>query len=188
MRQDSKSARLHIDVENPEPTLARRSVQFSMDRKDRFSLQIDWDHRSPWLVVIGMNPSIADEYRNDPTVERCLRRAKHLGFGSLVMLNASPVVSTDPKGLRDIDPDTQLNRKVISFHIKWAAYSDRDRILCAWGSNPDIEKTGVPEFIRAEAKKYGVKLYCLGTNKDGSPKHPLYQPYSAPLIPWGETE
>lgn len=30
----------------------------------------------------------------------------------------------------------------------------------------------------------GIWTWCLGVTKDGSPRHPLYVPYSQPLVPW----
>lgn len=34
-------------------------------------------------------------------------------------------------------------------------------------------------------KGVGANLYCLGTTKDGSPKHPLYIKGDKQLEPWG---
>ena len=48
---------------------------FSADRRYRYRL---WRHWScgPVLLVIGLNPSTADETRNDATIRRCIGYAK----------------------------------------------------------------------------------------------------------------
>lgn len=35
-------------------------------------------------------------------------------------------------------------------------------------------------------KKHGATLVCLGQTRNGQPKHPLYMPASAPLVPFEE--
>lgn len=49
-----------------------------------------------------------------------------------------------------------------------------------WGSVPFAGERihRVLSILRGSAVK------CLGTNKDGSPRHPLYVPKNAPLAPW----
>ncbi|WP_269844885.1 DUF1643 domain-containing protein [Trinickia soli] len=46
--------------------------------------------------------------------------------------------------------------------------------MCAWGSHPAARKRdgSVVDLMRDAATQ--GKLFHLGLNKDGSPKHPLY--------------
>ena len=57
-----------------------RITQFSACRKYRYVLWRGWDTSDcEYLMVIGVNPSIANEADDDPTVTACLRVAKELG-------------------------------------------------------------------------------------------------------------
>jgi hypothetical protein len=57
------------------------------------------------LALVGLNPSTADELRDDPTIRRCIRFAKDWGFDGLYMLNAFGFRETDPKEMkRATDP------------------------------------------------------------------------------------
>jgi hypothetical protein len=47
-----------------------------------------------------LNPSTADEIRNDATIERCERRARSLGFGSLIVWNLFAYRTVSPKILK----------------------------------------------------------------------------------------
>jgi hypothetical protein len=46
------------------------TAAFSPDRTFRYALERSWGI-GPTLLFIGLNPSTADEYTNDPTVTRC---------------------------------------------------------------------------------------------------------------------
>jgi len=70
---------------------------FSTDRVYRYALWRVWDAALPSFVVIGLNPSTADETENDPTIRRCIGFAKREGCGGLVMLNLFAVRATDPR-------------------------------------------------------------------------------------------
>ena len=47
----------------------------------RYALTRVWDETAPKLLFIMLNPSTATELKNDPTIERCERRARALGYG-----------------------------------------------------------------------------------------------------------
>lgn len=68
-----------------EPML--RAAVFSPDRAHRYRLTREWYSDRPPFVVIGLNPSTADESQDDPTIRRCLSFARREGCGSLVMVN-----------------------------------------------------------------------------------------------------
>jgi hypothetical protein len=51
-------------------------------------------------LFIMLNPSTATEVQNDPTVERCERRARALGFGAFRVLNIFAWRATDPRDMR----------------------------------------------------------------------------------------
>ena len=53
------------------------SAVFSQDRKYRYVLTRVWDKNKPMLVFVGLNPSIADETKDDPTIKKCIKFAQY---------------------------------------------------------------------------------------------------------------
>lgn len=128
-------------------------------------------------MVIGLNPSTATEDHDDPTVKRCAERAKALGFPHFVMTNIFAYRATDPTDmLRAPDPIGPENDQWLSRLARKAGL-----ILAAWGTDGSHMQRGqaVAELL--------PDLHCLGTNLDGSPKHPLYVSYHQAPIPYSPT-
>jgi hypothetical protein len=157
---------------------------FSADRRHRYVLWRFWSSADPKLVVIGLNPSTSDEVSNDPTVERCVRRARMWGYGGLVMLNAFAFRSTDPLGLRRApDPVQPLvrggkmgeNDKALR---QWT--ETKAPIICGWGSH-GLYLNRHQQLLELLADR---QLQCFKVNRDGTPKHPLYVGYSAQAVVW----
>ena len=78
-------------------------AKFSKDRIYRYALWRIWDDTLPKLLFIGLNPSTADEINDDPTMRRCIRFSKDLGYGGFIMGNIFAYRSTDPKKLKTIN-------------------------------------------------------------------------------------
>lgn len=144
---------------------------FSEDRKYRYALWRMWSLCQP-LLLIGLNPSTANEISNDATITRCMTRASREGFGGLLMANLYAYVSTNPEVLLGgdefvgIENDAYLKQMIVM----------AKQTVCGWGSFPAARKRSsiVLELI--------PKPYCLGINKDGQPKHPLYIHYDVPMV------
>ena len=64
----------------------RSEAIWSPCRTYRYALTRRWDD-GPGLGIVMLNPSTADAFRNDPTVERCERRARALGYGAFQVVN-----------------------------------------------------------------------------------------------------
>ncbi len=148
-----------------------KTAVFSPDRKYRYALWRIWDEQKPVCMFIGLNPSTADEYADDPTIRRCESFAGSWGYGGLCMTNLFAYVSTDPHALCGaesigLDNDTWLTYL--------ATYSGI--VVASWGDFKVARE-------RSEVvKKLIPNLYCLGTTKQGYPKHPLYLPkYLKPM-------
>jgi hypothetical protein len=125
-----------------------------------------------------MNPSTADEIKNDPTVERQCRRASNLGFGSLVVLNCGAIRETDSKkAWQDKDPIGPDNYRTIEREIE---QNPSASYVAAWGR--PAHQFGAAKEVLALFRARNVALKCLGTNGDGSPKHPLYVGYKQELM------
>jgi hypothetical protein len=118
-----------------------------------------------------LNPSTATEVQNDPTVERCERRARALGFGAFCVTNIFAWRDTDPRKMRAAaDPIGPENNATILKFSSWA-----DTVICAWGTHGEHLKQGAA--IEQMLRPTGLDLYHLGLSKAGHPKHPLYIAY-----------
>lgn len=148
-------------------------AEFSECKKYRYKLWRVWDKSKPPVYFILMNPSTADEVKNDPTIERQCRRAKQLGFGSLVILNCGAIRETDSKiAWSDPDPIGPNNLEIIKNEI----IRNQDALFVAGWGRP-AHQHGVCNSVLTIFRELGVPLWCLGKNNDGSPKHPLYVSY-----------
>ena len=60
---------------------------YSPCERYRYLLTRVWNPTGPRALFVMLNPSTATEAQNDPTVERCERRARALGFGAFRVTN-----------------------------------------------------------------------------------------------------
>ena len=141
----------------------------------RYLLTRIWDLAGKRVLFIMLNPSTATEQQNDPTVERCERRARALGFGGFRVCNIFAFRATDPKVMRAVaDPVGPENDDAIRGSLPWA-----DQIICAWGAHGAHLGRGA-QMERA-LRASGRALHTLGLTKAGAPKHPLYIRGDQPL-------
>ena len=156
---------------------------FSNDRIYRYALWRAWSNQPQRVMnVLMLNPSTADETKNDPTVERCQVRAVQLGFQALIVTNLYALRSTDPKGLRDV-PDPVGGQATDRYILEASLLSET--VLCAWGNHTDPTRASfVLKLITEHQPSQTNKLMCLAKNFTGQPAHPLYFPYAAPLKPF----
>lgn len=146
---------------------------FDATRKYRYWLRREWAMPKNTVVWILLNPSTADENTDDPTIRRCIGFAKQWGFHGTVIVNLFAFRSTAPAGLLKGEPIGLENDLHI---IDQCLQPGVELVMVAWGSHKSIEKI-LPSraaTVRGLLAKYHVQLYCLGRNKDGQPKHPLY--------------
>lgn len=145
-----------------------RVCQFSPCRRWRYTLWREWDMTNPtFLMVIGLNPSTADETQDDPTVRLCIGYAKRWGFGALCMTNIFAWRETSPDIMKaQPSPVGVDNDAWLKF---WA--SRAGLILGAWG----IDGAHLGRGAEVARLLNGHGLHCLGTTKSGHPWHPLYK-------------
>lgn len=144
----------------------------------RYALTRIWDQAGKRVLFVMLNPSTATEVQNDPTVERCERRARALGFGGFRVCNIFAWRATDPRDMRaQSDPVGPANDAAILQGCAWA-----DAIICAWGTHGAYLTRGdaVERLMRAT----NLPLLHLGLSKDGHPKHPLYISYARQPHAW----
>ncbi|RBI84825.1 hypothetical protein DRV85_11145 [Rhodosalinus halophilus] len=146
----------------------------------RYLLDRVWDARGRRVHFLMLNPSTATEVQNDPTVERCERRARALGFGAFTVTNIFAWRETDPKAMRRAeDPVGPENDRAIR-----DAAGAADKTVAAWGTHGAFLGRG-PAVARMLAQA-GVTVHHLGLTRDGHPRHPLYVAYAKAPEPWLE--
>ena len=76
----------------------------------RYSLTRVWTPEAERVLFVMLNPSKATEIENDPTVERCERRARALGFGGFQVTNIFAWRETSPKLMRQAKDPVEIGR------------------------------------------------------------------------------
>lgn len=147
----------------------------------RYALHRQWGaDESNVLGLCGMNPSTADERKNDPTLARWQRRAERNGFDGFVVVNAWGLRSTDPMGLLSVDDPVGPHNDAMILEI-----AKRSRVfVCGWGVPPHKRLVPRVRELRERLTAAGVKLHVLGLTQDGFPRHPLYVGYERKWSEW----
>lgn len=154
---------------------------YSPCERYRYGLSRRWGNKGRMLTYIMLNPSKATEAANDPTIERCERRAAQLGFDGLHVTNIFALRETDPHVLRRAElPEGPENFGVLDRLVKDSAMT-----LCAWGVHG--AHLGQGARVAAQLRESNHVLHVLGLTKEGHPRHPLYMPYSAKPVLWDQT-
>ena len=132
------------------------------------------------MLWVMLNPSTADATQDDPTINKCVQFSKRNGRDAIAVVNLYAFRSTDPNILGRtpyfVGPDNDR-------HIdKVCGESWVDSCVIAWGAHriADYRQMRVIEIL----DNHFINPLCLGQTKGGYPRHPLYVPYSQPLVPY----
>jgi len=146
---------------------------FSADGKYRYMLSRDWASDGKIIVWIMPNPSIGDEKILEATTAGCMKRAKDWGYAGMVVLNLFALIATDPDELkRTPNAVGEFNDSFIRA-VANRAVEDTTYIV-AWGNQGKHLDRDKEVTLLLSDKDF----YCLGVNKDGSPRHPLHMSHS----------
>ena len=156
----------------------------------RYTLWRRWDDGRVACFVM-LNPSTADASVDDPTVRKCVGFARRWGGGGIRIANLFAFRTPHPRELAErqadgVDIVGPGNDALLASHLDTS-----HAVVVAWGSAASAGAT-VKSLIRERAawihdlaQHAEVPLCCLGTARDGSPRHPLMLPYSCELRKWG---
>ncbi len=133
------------------------------------------------LVVVMLNPSMADETVDDPTIRRVSGFARSWGHAGLLVLNLFALRSTDPLALRTADDPVGPDNDETLRQSLTAARNVDSPVLAAWGVHGNYRGRA----FRVQHMVDGVRWVCLGTTHGGSPRHPLYVPAATSPQPFG---
>lgn len=154
----------------PESAEVTRDADISEDGLYRYHLYRCWDPSVHGLAFVMLNPSTADGTTDDPTIRRCMRFARDLGFGGMYVVNLYAFRATKPADLwKAADPvgprnDAYLKRAFV------AAGAAGKPVIAAWGANARPDR--VAQVLDLPLAR--ESLHALGLTKDGAPRHPLY--------------
>jgi hypothetical protein len=163
-----------------DPLVADRTV-FNGDRTHRFTLFRYWGNPEDYACGISMNPSGAAEDVSDSTVDGMVRRAReHWGVGAYYQLNVMSIRGTYSS---ELAKTAVVNLPENDEWIRRIAPKARF-VVVSWG-NPGHD-SGRGPAVQAILREVcdSTKVFCFGTNKNGSPVHPLYRRHDAPLVPY----
>lgn len=158
---------------------------FSADRTYRYLLGRRWAD-GPSVLWLLTNPSKAGAFFPDQTVTVSAEFSRRNGFGAMIFGNLKAFIATQPSALEHalssgVDVVGPANARCID----WALLQSIGRIVCAWGGNGSALNLDALMLRRLTAR--GFAPLCLGTTKDGCPRHPLRLKYSTPLVPFAAT-
>ena len=161
-------------------TPSNSACWWSQDRRYRFSL-VRWlpVDSSLTRVCIGLNPSTADETKDDRTVRRLIERAYDDNIEVFVMLNLFGWRATDPREMMRVSYPigARDNNEAIATRCK----SANEIVLC-WGNHGS--HLGRSAQVLEMLRPYASKLYCFGLTKSGEPRHPVRMAKNTPLVKW----
>ena len=145
-----------------------RRAEFSIDKKERYSLKREWDKSKNKILYIMLNPSLADDKNDDPTIRRLINFTKKFNYGGFLVGNIFTTITPNPK---EIDKSKGMSDK--NFEKLLNLINNVDKIVYAWGNSVE-EPQHLKELI--------LSPKCFGKNLNGTPKHPLYLPKNSLLI------
>jgi hypothetical protein len=156
---------------------------FSECGRYRQALTRDWtpkEVRPRAILFIGMNPSVADAAASDPTCHRELMFARDWGYTRYLKGNMLDWRATSP---RDIPQDPSEACSPANLPLLREMAKEADCVVMAYGKLHARYQPIVRDVITA-MRATGRPVMCLGLNKDGSAKHPLYLRKDTELRPF----
>ena len=126
--------------------------------------------RVVWLML---NPSTADEDRDDPTIRRCAGFSGRAGAAGLTVVNLYALRAVHPAELwchpDPVGPENDITLQ----SVLAAAAAGGWPVICGWGTAARSDRVGM---VVGLARAAGVPLLALGRTRHGHPRHPLYVP------------
>lgn len=157
----------------------KKSAKISDCGQYRYTLRRNWqgeNEKTSSVAFVMLNPSTADHEIDDKTVTRCINFAKANGFNDMLVVNLFALRATDPSALISHgDPVGKENAAYLDHAVK-----NYGVVILAWGAEPIAHDEG--EAFLSKYEEHIDRFKCLGRNKGGSPKHPLYLDKKSQLV------
>lgn len=141
---------------------------FDASGKYRYALWRAWSLDHARIVFVMLNPSTAEEHKNDPTIRRCMEFAHAWQFGSIEVVNLFAYRTTYARELLKVDdPVGEENNRYLCQAVERCS-----SVLVGWGANGIL--LGRDQQVMKLLVHLMKNVYCLGLTKGGHPRHPLY--------------
>lgn len=187
----SDDEKLRFSLQRPVPDIGLQGLHLErfLELSKKRSPEPPVDHPMRRLVSCGLNPSKADAFRNDNTVALEITHAWLWRCTWYTKVNAYAWRDTHPEDMwaardagADIVGSDRISGNDQAIRAALAAVRrDGGIALAAWGIHVELPRA---QQLYQIGLQMGVQWMCFGTNKDGSPKHTLRQPYGTELVPW----
>jgi hypothetical protein len=136
-----------------------------------------------------MNPSTATEFKNDPTITKCMAFSEAWGYSDIEIANMFGLRSPHPK---DLVAELQAGGNPVGaendrYIIEAAQRADRIVYACGvppFGKRAPKELRDRPRIVFELLRRYKAEIHAMAVTKDGNPYHPLYLPMSTQPIPF----
>jgi len=131
-----------------------------------------------------LNPSKARHDIDDPTIRKCTGFAKRMNAGGFLVVNLFAYSATDPRSLIKAKQDgVDVRGPHNETAIEWASrlLSRLGYTIAAWGRIPPPLRSAAQRSEKLFVQARG-SVDCLGTTKEGFPRHPLMLPYETPVV------
>ena len=155
-------------------------AQFYDGRRRRLWLYRPWGPNPDGnqCLLIGLNPSFADEEKSDHTITVEIEFCRRWGFDSFIKLNLFDWISTDPEKLAIIENPEGDPSNILEIGRRAGRAG---KIVACWGDGGLLNHRA--SYVRAVLEEHRAKLFCLGLTKKGQPRHTSRLSYETQLVP-----
>ena len=112
-----------------------REAKFCETKKNRYFLKREWDRSKGLLLYIMLNPSMADDTNDDPTIRRLINFTKKFNYGGFLVGNIFTKITPNPK---EVDKSRGITNK--NFEELLKLINKVDQIVYAWGNSVEDPK------------------------------------------------
>lgn len=156
------------------------------------------DESAPALAMVGINPSSVGDLASDATCANFWAIARRAGFGRIVILNLFSAPATEPPDLLGYPGRPGYGERYVPIELR-RVVAGGGRAVAAWGAlSGSIPAESAYAGRGAELRTLlqarrdqllaamgeGFEWWCLGTNQDGSPRHPSRLGHSTEVVRW----
>src|SRR3989442_12314353 len=140
---------------------------FDTSGRYRYALWRAWSAYHPRIAFILLNPSTADEQKNDPTIRRCMGFARTWQFGAVEVVNLFAYRATHARELlKVVDPVGKENNRFLMRAVERCS-----TVVVGWGARGTLLGRNREVLSLLTGRN---DVYCLGTTSGGQPRNLLY--------------
>jgi hypothetical protein len=152
----------------------QRGAIFDATGNYRYTLWRSWRKQGKRVAFIMLNPSTADALKDDPTIRRCMAFAQVWGYASVEVVNLFAYRTPHPSNLKEVDDPIGTDNDAYLLQASQRSHT----LIYAWGNWGSL----LERDRQVQDLLQGLDIGCLGVNRNGQPRHPLYLPRTTRII------